>query len=397
MKSSMNVLIVCVLCVCFLSSAHAQIVTGESNTGSLRFSGKKPIDTTPPTIELLEPIETVQRGLKIVRDEGVVIKTKNNPVRIKGIAFDSSGIASLTINEKDVLLRKTMSGFEFVDDVLLKSGVNEIEVLATDQYKNFNRIVLKVQRETLADLRLGDNYALMFASDRYNEWPPLINPINDARTIKKELSDSYGFECPLIENPTLDTVFSTLREYTKKQFGPNDQLLIFIAGHGHFDEDFKEGFIVTSDSKSNDLSRKTYISHERLRSIIDAIPCQHILLIMDVCFGGTFDRSIAMGISKGGDNEYSDISDPEFILRKMKYKTRIYLTSGGKSYVPDGRPGQHSPFARKFLDALRGFGGRDKILTLKEILVYLERVNPEPRYGEFGGNEPGSDFLLIAR
>ena len=32
-----------------------------------------------------------------------------------------------------------------------------------------------------------------------------------------------------------------------------------------------------------------------------------------------------------------------------------------------------------------------------EISGYLEKLRPEPRMGEFGPNEPGSDFIFIAR
>ena len=46
--------------------------------------------------------------------------------------------------------------------------------------------------------------------------------------------------------------------------------------------------------------KKTYISHERLRRIIDSIPCRHIFLVMDVCFGGTFDPFIADAPSPPG-------------------------------------------------------------------------------------------------
>lgn len=81
----------------------------------------------------------------------------------------------------------------------------------------------------------------------------------------------------------------------------------------------------------------------------------------------------------------------------MKFKTRLYLTSGGKEYVPDGRPGMHSPFTRKILEALRGYGGKDGILTVNEIITAVEKVEPQPRFGEFGDNEPGSDFILIAK
>jgi hypothetical protein len=94
---------------------------------------------------------------------------------------------------------------------------------------------------------------------------------------------------------------------------------------------------------------------------------------------------------------YKDVEKEDFIERKMKYKTRLYLSSGGKEYVPDGRPGQHSPFTRKFLEALRSYGGEDGVLTINEILSYIEKVDPQPRFGEFGNNEPGSDFLFIKK
>ena len=95
--------------------------------------------------------------------------------------------------------------------------------------------------------------------------------------------------------------------------------------------------------------------------------------------------------------EYAELSKPEFIKKKLKFKTRRYLTSGGKEYVPDGRPGHHSPFTRKLLEALRSYGGKDKILTVNELIFYIEKVDPQPRYGEFGDNDPGSDFIFIAK
>ena len=87
----------------------------------------------------------------------------------------------------------------------------------------------------------------------------------------------------------------------------------------------------------------------------------------------------------------------EYLKRKSKYKTRLYLTSGGKEYVPDGRPGQHSPFARRFIEALRNYGGDDGILNVNEIIQFIEKVEPQPCFGEFGDNEPGSDFILMSQ
>jgi hypothetical protein len=239
------------------------------------------------------------------------------------------------------------------------------------------------------------DYALVFGTDEYVDWGDLTNPVNDANTIAAELKESYGFKVEVIENATKRVVLTKIREYSKKSYLEDDQLLIFFAGHGQFDEVTKTGYIVTSDSEKGDEIKETYLSHSVLRDQINNIPCKHVLLTMDACFGGTFDPVIAKAGSRGEDDY--ELTKPEFVKRKLRFKTRLYLTSGGKEYVPDGRPGSHSPFARKILEALRNYGGKDGVVTMNELNTYLERLETLPRSGEFGDNEPGSDFVFVAR
>lgn len=242
---------------------------------------------------------------------------------------------------------------------------------------------------------LGVDRALIFATNVYDSFSELVNPVLDASTIAEELQSNYYVQTELVINPTLKEAIEKIREYAKLNYGKNDNLIIFFAGHGIYDEVFKEGYVISRDSKSDDVAKTSYLSHSNLRTMINNIPCNHILLVMDVCFGGTFDPLIA---AKGRAADlYAEVSNAEFIERKKKYKTRLYLTSGGKEYVPDGRPGHHSPFARKFLEALRNYGGSDGIITINEIIQYIEKVEPQPRFGEFGDNEPGSDFILLVK
>ena len=211
--------------------------------------------------------------------------------------------------------------------------------------------------------------------------------------IAKDLSQDYGFVVEVLSNPKLDDILKKLKTYAMIPYGENDQLFIFFAGHGYYDDVFKEGYLIAKDSKADDIAHTSFLSHSNLRTVVNNIPCEHIFLSLDACFGGTFDPIIASASRSTG--MYKDVEKEDFIQRKMKYKTRLYLSSGGKEYVPDGRPGQHSPFTRKFLEALRSYGGEDGILTINEILSYIEKVDPQPRFGEFGNNEPGSDFLFI--
>src|SRR5713101_5179481 len=45
-------------------------------------------------------------------------------------------------------------------------------------------------------------YALLFGTDKYDNWNALANPVLDARTIGDVLKNVYGFEVQLFENPT---------------------------------------------------------------------------------------------------------------------------------------------------------------------------------------------------
>ncbi|MBN2611304.1 MAG: caspase family protein, partial [Bacteroidales bacterium] len=163
-------------------------------------------------------------------------------------------------------------------------------------------------------------YALIFASNVYDSYNELINPVFDARTIAGELQVNFNTYAEIIENPTLNEAVGKIREYAKKLYHENDYLLIFFAGHGTYDEVFKEGYVVFRDSRAEDVAKSSYMSHSNLRTMINNIPCNHIMLVMDVCFGGTFDPLIASR-SRATDI-YADISDEEYLARKSKFITR---------------------------------------------------------------------------
>lgn len=217
----------------------------------------------------------------------------------------------------------------------------------------------------------------------------------DGRTIANELRTAFGFNTELIENPTQEEVFLKLRQYAERKYEQLDQLFIFFAGHGFYDELTKEGFLVTRQSLQVDPGRQTYIPHSRLQTLINNNPCEHIFLVMDVCFGGTFDESVASRNVE--DQIYGEPSQSEIIIRKLQYKTRKYLTSGGKEYVSDGVAGKHSPFAKQFIEALQSRGGNDGILTLSELMTFVEKLKTAPQSGRFGADKLGSEFVFVVK
>ena len=202
----------------------------------------------------------------------------------------------------------------------------------------------------------------------------------------------------MITNPTKEEAIKKIREYSAKNYLPDDQLFIFIAGHGKFDPLVKDGYLVFKDSKRDDETSDSYYPYTSLSVTLNNNPCRHIFLTLDACFGGTFDQAIASRGSEDMDPIYAGKSSAEFIKKKLIHKTRIYLTSGGKVYVQDGRPGKHSPFAYWFIESLRTYGGKLGVITSSEINFTVERGQKEdPKYGWFGDNEPGSEFIFEAK
>lgn len=282
--------------------------------------------------------------------------------------------------------------------VRLMEGSNyvELEVENVNGAKASSSRFVLVGKDAIADAIAIDrkDYALLFATDTYDYWTDLVNPVYDANTIARELREKYNFVVEVVENANQEEMLVKIRDYAQRNYKPQDQLLIFFAGHGQFDEGFGEGYVVARNSLENDKAKTTYISHSNLRSYINNIQCNHILLAMDVCFGGTFDPVIAR--TRGADD--IQLTDNEFLVRKLSKKTRRYITSGGKEYVSDGVAGKHSPFAARIIEALRSRGGDDRILTLSEMATYLEKIRQnEPRQGEFGDNEKDSDFVFVAK
>lgn len=252
------------------------------------------------------------------------------------------------------------------------------------------------QSQRASALKARKDYALLFADNQYDSWASLTNPIPDAHALQTELEDNYGFETRVVENPRFSDVFATLGDLRKRTFGPEDQLLVFFAGHGFFDDSTREGFLVARDSDANDATRSHYIAYSRLRDLLNSLPVKHVFLIVDACFGGTIDRRIAEAGHRGID-QYALLTLPQLLERKSALTTRKFLTSGGKEYVPDGAPGHHSPFVDHLLESLRSYGGARGYLTINSILSDVEAVKPEPVWGDWGSDEPGSEFLFIPR
>lgn len=246
-------------------------------------------------------------------------------------------------------------------------------------------------RNTLETLDEWKNYALFFAANDYPKdsgYNPLRYPISDAESIAKVLEDNYNFETRICRNPTESDIYKILEEYkdkfNKKEYDPNGQLLIYFTGHG--DTLNSSGFFIPSNVKKGAML-STSNPYSLIRSAIDIIPCKHIQVVLDVCYGGIFDPKYDF---KSGQRP-NELTPRDYLLENHnKKKTRIFLASTYDKQIQD-----NSEFARQFLKKLDQVDADDGIITTMELFAHLENFKCSPYYGTFGRNETHSNFLFI--
>ena len=238
--------------------------------------------------------------------------------------------------------------------------------------------------DTREFVRQGKDYALLFATNTYQDphWKYLETPISDAEAVAVELFLKYGFAVDLRRNVTIRDISEALAEYAEKSYQPGDQLLVYFTGHGVFHEALKAGYIAGTDSVFPDTPgyQHSYLSHSELKSNLDKLGCERVLLVLDVSYGGTFDDTIALRTDRPtrGDTLTTEDatvngSQPQLDMEKtLKTKTRWYLSAVGKEKVVgqekiQNDPSEYSPFAASFLPLLRNGEGTDGVLTIPEI------------------------------
>jgi hypothetical protein len=249
--------------------------------------------------------------------------------------------------------------------------------------------------------RRGKDYALLIAIENYQHpqaWQTLGKPIGDATELKRLLETRYGFEVALLTDLDGKDILHAILEKPKKNYEADDQLFIFVAGHGRFVD--KIGYIVGKDAPS-ELDKNKYVSLNDVKATISNHSCPHVLLALDTCYGATIDTRVAGDIfsamrglplaqlsTRGGHDDRD-----AYIAGVLQYPTRRFLASGCGP-VPD-----KSSFLAWFLKFLGQPGDAPDVVTFSEITarMRMEGLKPIPAYGRLENDQESGDFLFIRR
>lgn len=229
-------------------------------------------------------------------------------------------------------------------------------------------------------------YGLIIGIEDYQseDIQDLENPISDAERLAEVLTSQYSFEAEdltLLKNPDRDQIIESLDQLAAK-VTETDNLLIFYAGHGIWNEQLNQGYWLPNDASMN--SKSKWLSNSTIRDYVGGIRSKHTLLISDACFSG--------GILK----ERAVFENSRAILELYKLPSRKAMTSGTLKTVPD-----KSVFLEYLIKNLTintsPLLSADQLFRNFKIAVINNSPNGQvPQYGPItqAGDE-GGDFIFL--
>lgn len=343
------------------------------------------IDITPPEIIVTEPRRN-SRGFDIVRINQTDSLT--NKFVVRGLVIENSGINSFFINDIPISLDSNLV-FNWVPDKIPEF----INIKAIDNYGNVatKNINLKSKKEiTPADLVVGNYYALIIGIQNYNDpnIPSLDFPIKDANDLKTVLLGKYAFtenNIEVMKDPSRKEIIKKLKDLRMK-LSKQDNLLIFYAGHGYWDEDLQQGFWLPSDASLDDDAE--WLSNGRVRDYIRGINTKHTLLIADACFSGGIFKSREVSLAA-----------PKSIQEMYNSTSRRAMTSGTLNEVPDKSVFIEYLIKRLMENSKEFLSSEELFYSLKEAVINNSPVAQTPEYGVIhqAGDEGGGSFIFIKK
>ena len=361
-------------------------------------SSADPVEIPGPSIQIIEPLPA--RSTEVALPPAA---SSGDPLTIVGRVEAPAGLMALLIDgaEHEVNPRGIFK-------VTLEPSVEtrRVQIAAIDsQGKRADRAVLlagtgeppPVERPPKQpEIDFGDYHALVIGNSNYLHLPDLKTPGNDATEVSDLLKEHFGFNVRTIHDASRYQVLSALNEL-RATLTEADNLLIYYAGHGELDEANMRGHWLPVDAEPR--STANWISNVAITDILNAMSARHILVVSDSCYSGTLTRSALAQLQSG----VSDAARLTWQRAMVKKRSRTALTSGSLAPVLDEGAGDHSVFARAFLDALIAIDsvveGQRLYQEIAARVTYEAqryRFDQVPQYApiKFSGHESG-DFFLV--
>lgn len=338
-----------------------------------------------PTLEIVQlkqdstqitfSISTIANGANVKR-----INVWNNGVPVFGI----NGLAPTKNNEK-----RTLS-------IPISSGTNKIQFSALDKSGNEsfrNTFIIKgaenLIKPNLYFVGLGCSE---YTQQQYN-LTYAAKDINDLNTALKTSGKFKTVNSLLLINKDLSREsVATIKQFLM-QSKPNDQVILFYAGHGVLDKNYN--YYLTPSNTDFSAPEATAIPYEWIESQLDSIPAYRKLLLIDACHSGELDKDDLLAYTasqannnkdikfrKVGSTQYTYSSNTAFELSKELFMdlrrgtgTTVISSSGGLEFAMEGKNWNNGLFTYCLLNGVKTKAADlngDKSISVSEIKKYVQ-------------------------
>ncbi|WP_089945521.1 caspase family protein [Candidatus Entotheonella palauensis] len=233
-------------------------------------------------------------------------------------------------------------------------------------------------------------YAVVIGIDAYAHLGQLDTAVTDAMAVTQVLEEQYGFNVIFLPDATRTDIVQIL-DNLNAVLTPQDNLLIYYAGHGIVDED-ERGYWLPQDALPD--VRSEWLATSEITEIVKAIAAKHVMVVADSCYSGTGVRNGTDGKPAAGDARKANLE------RIDGLRSRTVMTSGGLKPVADRGGGRHSVFAKAFLTALYTNG---EVLEGQRLFAKMRpwiavSSSQTPAYANIRhAQHEGGDFLFVPR
>ncbi len=347
------------------------------------FNGQAPIDPQP----IIEPdILDVPFEIALISDTDVATEDESYKLTLK-ITKQGKQVADPTVYYR-VNGRKSR-GFDsdpfadldesltFVRTVPLSVGENTIEAIVKYKGVDVATQVVRVTRTENRKAQLSQNTLWYFGvgvSEYANTLQNLDFADRDALELEKAFKAQQGRLFDQVRTKVLVNADATARDIKIQlydflsQAKPEDNVVIFIAGHGVQDGN-QTLYYMPHDG---DMKRPfTGMAMDDFKNFLDQRPInQKALFLMDICHAGAFDNS--------GNGRLSS----EDVIKKLSSgtATTVFSSSTGaqKSLEDERFGGGHGAFTYAILQAVRGAadrqaGDEDGFVSLMEMIFFTKK------------------------
>jgi hypothetical protein len=211
---------------------------------------------------------------------------------------------------------------------------------------------------------------------------------HDAKRLAFILQTEHGYdvEVRLDQDATLEQIRRLLHDDLKQRVGRGDRLLFYFAGHGIADDrdDGPEGCLVPQDTRPGD--EHSLLRMQELHDALVALPCRHLLVILDCCFAGAFRWATTRDVATVPEVLHQErydrfIQDPAWqVITSAAHDQKAYDLLALRD--ERGQNGNHSPFALALFKAIQGEAdilppakegnpSGDGVITATELYLYL--------------------------